>query len=69
MASSCSTLTAPKPPRTTQECVELLKQRQPQPILDDLSDEELIDLVKCKHIPVYKLESYFSDQTRGVQLR
>lgn len=54
--------------RPVSECLSVLKQRQNQTI-DDFLDSEVIDLVNLKHIPLYKLESYFSNPTRGVRLR
>lgn len=38
-------------------------------ILDHLSDDEIIELIKTKDIPLYKLESYFTNATRGVEIR
>ena len=54
--------------RPISECLSVLKQRQNQTI-DDFLDSEVVDLVNLKHIPLYKLESYFSNPTRGVRLR
>ena len=34
-----------------------------------LTDEEVISLVKAKHIPAYKLESVLGDPERGVVVR
>jgi len=50
------------------ECIQKLKDKQIQ-ILDHFQDDEIIELVQSKHIPVYKLESYFTNPTRGVQIR
>ena len=49
-------------------CIQKLKDKQIE-ILDHFQDDEIIELVQSKHIPVYKLESYFTNPTRGVQIR
>ena len=54
--------------RSMAECLELLKERTVK-VADDFTDEEVIDLVQAKHIPAYKLESYFSNPIRGIKLR
>ena len=54
--------------RPLDECLKDLKERKTQ-IIDDFHDEEIFELVKLKHIPLYKLESYFTDPIRGVSLR
>jgi hypothetical protein len=54
--------------RSLGECVEVLKERSDQ-ILDDLLDDEIIELVKSKNVAIYKLESHFSEPTRGIELR
>lgn len=50
------------------ECIKKLKDKEIQ-ILDHFLDDEIIDLVKSKHIPLYKLESYFTNPVRGVEIR
>jgi len=50
------------------ECIKKLKDKQLQ-ILDHFQDDEIIELVKSKHIPLYKLEAYFTNPTRGVEIR
>ena len=52
--------------RSIENCVEIFKQKQK---LDDLMDEEALELVTGKHVPVYKLESYFVDPIRAVAIR
>lgn len=54
--------------RPLDDCLKDLKERKTQ-IIDDFHDEEIFELVKLKHIPLYKLESYFTDPIRGVSLR
>ena len=54
--------------RSVEECLKVLKERSMQ-VIDDFLDDEIVELVKLKHIPVYKLESYFSNPLRGVSLR
>lgn len=54
--------------RSMKECLEVLSQR-PNKQVDDFLDEEIVDLVKEKHLLIYKLESYFSNPLRGVHLR
>jgi hypothetical protein len=54
--------------RTLKECLEVLNQR-PNKLVDDFLDEEIIELVKEKHLLIYKLESYFTNPLRGVELR
>ncbi|XP_074650297.1 3-hydroxy-3-methylglutaryl-coenzyme A reductase-like [Tubulanus polymorphus] len=55
-----------RPVRPIDECKRILK-------LDDgpsqLSDDEVLALVRCKHIPSYKIESVLSDYGRGVSIR
>ncbi|XP_055877025.1 3-hydroxy-3-methylglutaryl-coenzyme A reductase-like isoform X2 [Biomphalaria glabrata] len=55
-----------KPPHALEECVAIMNSDEgPQA----LSDEEVVMLVKSKHIPQYKLESMLSDHVRGVAIR
>ena len=54
--------------RSLDECLKDLKERK-NLVIDDFHDEEVFELVKLKHIPLYKLESYFTDPIRGVSLR
>ena len=54
--------------RPSEECLKILRERLTQKI-DDFLDEEVIDLVKKKNIPIYKLETYFHNPERGVNLR
>ncbi|XP_048735547.2 3-hydroxy-3-methylglutaryl-coenzyme A reductase-like [Ostrea edulis] len=55
-----------QPPRTTEECVQILKSEAGP---KSLTDEEISNLVKSKHIPSYKIESMIGDECRGVKIR
>lgn len=50
------------------ECINIMK-NTPGQRLDELTDAEVIELVKCKQVPIYKLESHFSDAVRAIELR
>ena len=52
--------------RVIEQCLEVFREKQK---LDDLLDEEVVELVANKHIPLYKLETYFSDPIRAVSIR
>ncbi|XP_042562967.1 3-hydroxy-3-methylglutaryl-CoA reductase a [Clupea harengus] len=57
----------PSEPRPIDECVSIL--RNPEMGARFLSDEEVIALVKSKHIPSYKLENIMETPERGVVIR
>ncbi|KAK3609120.1 hypothetical protein CHS0354_007798 [Potamilus streckersoni] len=67
---SCQTKFPPfkklEAPRPLSECLTILKS-------DDgasaLSDEEILSLVKAKHIPAYKLEGILQNYERGIAIR
>lgn len=58
----------PSSNRAVDECVRVWK-ATPGERLDLLSDQEVLELVRTKHIPVYKLEAHFNDVERAVELR
>lgn len=49
-------------------CLQIFRENGAQK-LEDFLDEEIIEMVNAKHVPIYKLESYFKDATRAVQIR
>lgn len=54
------------PPRPIDQCLDILKfQKTPE----DLSDEEVMQLVEARHILAYRLEWELNDPERGVQIR
>eukprot|EP00058_Branchiostoma_floridae_P020842 XP_002606332.1 hypothetical protein BRAFLDRAFT_57278 [Branchiostoma floridae] len=55
----------PKPPRSIKECAEILDTQG----AETLTDEEVRQLVRSKHIPGYKLESKLGSAERGVAVR
>ncbi|CAL7946381.1 unnamed protein product [Xylocopa violacea] len=55
-----------KVPRSIEECLEIYKSELGA---DALTDEEVIQLVKNKHIPPYQLEKAVGDMVRGVGIR
>jgi hydroxymethylglutaryl-CoA reductase len=58
--------------RTLDELILALKQTSTskcEQLLDEFQDEEVLELVKLKHIAIYKLESYFRNPLRAVALR
>lgn len=55
-----------QPRRTVNQCLDFLKEKKN---VDDFLEEEVIELVRLKHIPLYKLESYYTDPIRGINLR
>ncbi|XP_064619834.1 3-hydroxy-3-methylglutaryl-coenzyme A reductase-like isoform X2 [Lineus longissimus] len=57
---------AKRPPRSLEECVRILKEADD---LSELSDQEVLMLVKSKHIPSYKLEATLQHHERGVAVR
>ncbi|XP_033096991.1 3-hydroxy-3-methylglutaryl-coenzyme A reductase-like isoform X2 [Anneissia japonica] len=57
----------PKEPRPLQECLQILNNLDNGP--DQLSNEEVKQLVLAKHIPSYKMEDVLQDYERGVQIR
>lgn len=54
------------PPRSTEECLKILNSEEGP---KSLTDEEISNLVKSKHIPSYKIESMIGDECRGVRIR
>lgn len=54
--------------RPLDECIRILKSTPGQK-LDDLSDDEVIELVRTKNIAMYKLESHFSNMERAIEVR
>lgn len=55
-----------QPRRTVNQCLDFLSEKKN---IDDFLEEEVIELVRLKHIPLYKLESYYTDPIKGVYLR
>lgn len=55
-----------QPRRTVNQCLDFLREKKN---IDDFLEEEIIELVRLKHIPLYKLETYFTDPIRGIYLR
>lgn len=55
-----------QPRRTVNQCLDFLREKKN---IDDFLEEEIIELVQLKHIPLYKLETYFTDPIRGINLR
>lgn len=53
-------------PRSLTECVQILNSDNGPSLL---TDEEVINLVKSRHIPAYKLETMLEDFERGVTIR
>ncbi|CAL8138132.1 unnamed protein product [Orchesella dallaii] len=53
-------------PRSVQECLEIYRK---EAVTKSLTDEEIISLVKEKHIPAYQLEKAVGDMERGVSIR
>lgn len=54
--------------RSIEECLKIMKST-PGNLLDALTDEECVELVRNKHVPIYKLESHFRNVTRAIELR
>ncbi|XP_031621372.1 3-hydroxy-3-methylglutaryl-coenzyme A reductase [Contarinia nasturtii] len=52
-------------PRTIEECQEILNTHGGS----QLTDSELIALVRAGHCPLYKIETYCDNPTRGVKIR
>lgn len=59
-------LPSTQPARPLQECVDVLNSDGGPSLL---TDEEVINLVKSRHIPAYKLENMLNDFERGVSIR
>ena len=55
-----------QPKRTVNQCLDFLKEKKND---DDFLEEEIVELVRLKHIPIYKLETYFSDPIKGIYFR
>lgn len=55
-----------QPPRSMKQCLEILNSDGGPSLL---TDEEIISLVKSRHIPAYKLEIMLNDFERGVVIR
>ncbi len=55
-----------QPRRTVHQCLDFLRETNN---IDDFLEEEVIELIKLKHIPLYKLETFFTDPIRGIHLR
>ncbi|CAN8016543.1 unnamed protein product [Ixodes persulcatus] len=55
-----------RPPRSIDECLALLSSEGGA---QKLSDEEVLQLVECKRVASYKLESVLEDPERGVAVR
>ncbi|XP_061172948.1 3-hydroxy-3-methylglutaryl-coenzyme A reductase-like [Saccostrea echinata] len=55
-----------RPPRSLEECLQILNSEEGA---KSLTDEEISNLVKSKHIPSYKLETMIGDECRGVHIR
>lgn len=56
------------PTRNTDECLKYMREN-PIRLLEDFNEDEIIDLVVKKHIPIYKLENYFKNPERAVCIR
>ncbi|RMZ98242.1 3-hydroxy-3-methylglutaryl-coenzyme A reductase [Brachionus plicatilis] len=54
--------------RPTEECLKYMREN-PARLLEDFNEEEIVELVLKKHIPIYKLESYFKKLERAVSIR
>lgn len=54
--------------RSTDECVKYMKEN-PTRLLEDFTENQIVELVLKKHIPIYKLESYFKNPERAVCIR
>ncbi len=54
------------PKRSVETCMQIFRDKQK---LDELTEEEVLDLVARKVIPLYKLESYFTNPVRAVAVR
>ncbi|XP_071965876.1 3-hydroxy-3-methylglutaryl-coenzyme A reductase-like isoform X2 [Antedon mediterranea] len=57
----------PKQPRSLEECLKILN--NPDNVPDELSNEEIKQLVLAKHIQSYKMEDILQDHERGVFIR
>lgn len=57
-----------QPRRSVDQCLQVMNATAGH-MLDELSDDEVIDLVRGKHVPMYKLEAHFRDVVRAVKLR
>ncbi|KAI0233587.1 3-hydroxy-3-methylglutaryl-coenzyme A reductase [Lamellibrachia satsuma] len=53
-------------PRTLDECVATLRSEAGPSVL---TDDEIMQLVKTKHIPAYKLENILGNYERGISIR
>ncbi|XP_078313905.1 3-hydroxy-3-methylglutaryl-coenzyme A reductase-like [Crassostrea virginica] len=54
------------PPRSTEESLKIFNSEEGA---KSLTDEEILNLVKKKHIPSYKIETMIGDECRGVRIR
>lgn len=52
--------------RSVNDCLEIYKRES---VAQSLTDDEIISLVKHKHIPAYQLEKAVGDMERGVSIR
>ncbi|XP_013394570.1 3-hydroxy-3-methylglutaryl-coenzyme A reductase [Lingula anatina] len=55
-----------EPPRPLEDCLKIMKSDEGP---SQLTDEEILLLVKSRHIPAYKLESTLGNHERGVAIR
>lgn len=65
---AASTIPTTRQSRPLSECVEIMKNTHGQ-LLDTFTDDECIELVGAKHVPMYKLEQHFSNPIRAIELR
>lgn len=61
-------LTTSRSPRSMEELMSVIKEKSSLQ-LDDWLDEEVIELVNAKQIPIYRLESYYRNSLRAVNVR
>ncbi|EFN88878.1 3-hydroxy-3-methylglutaryl-coenzyme A reductase isoform X2 [Harpegnathos saltator] len=66
LASESSSSKIPEVPRSVKKCLEIYKSELGA---NALTDEEVIELVKHKHIAAYQLEKAVGDMERGVGIR
>ncbi|ODN05034.1 3-hydroxy-3-methylglutaryl-coenzyme A reductase [Orchesella cincta] len=66
IASANSQLLPNQKTRSVQECLEIYRK---EAVAKSLTDDEIITLVKDKHIPAYQLEKAVGDMERGVSIR
>lgn len=67
----CNQLAKLRPPRSLEECLEILNSTEEGGGAVNLTDEEIINIVNLssQHCPLHKIESIVDDPVRGVKLR